>query len=105
MQEALQSLQAIQEKIALVQQRIDQQKKEIDELLVEKEILAEQLKKSEEEKFAQQSTVADLEAQVQVLKLAKSLSDEDETKKLELKKMISAMIKEVDKCLAVVNVN
>ncbi len=105
MQEALQSLQAIQEKIALVQQRIDQQKKEIDELLVEKEILAEQLKKSEDEKATQHATMADLEAQVQVLKLAKSLSDEDETKKAELKKMISSMIKEVDKCLAVVNVN
>ena len=83
----------------------DDNEKEIDELLVEKEILAEQLKKSEDEKSVQQATVADLEAQVQVLKLAKSMSDEDETKKIELKKMISAMIKEVDKCLAVVNVN
>jgi predicted nucleic acid-binding Zn-ribbon protein len=81
MQEALQSLQAIQEKIALVQQRIDQQKKEIDDLLIEKEILAEQLKKTEEEKAAQQNTVADLQAQVKVMKLAKSLSDDDDQKR------------------------
>ncbi len=105
MQEALQSLEAIQQKIVLVQQRIDQQKKEIDELLIEKEILTEQLKKSEDDKTAQQTTIADLQAQVQVLKLAKSLSDEDENKKADLKKMINNMIKEVDKCLAVVNVN
>ena len=105
MQEALQSLEAIQQKIVLVQQRIDQQKKEIDELLIEKEILTEQLKKSEDDKTAQQTTIADLQAQVQVLKLAKSLSDEDENKKADLKKMINNMIKVVDKCLAVVNVN
>ena len=105
MQEALKSLEAIQQKIVLVQQRIDQQKKEIDQLLIEKEILTEQLKKSEDDKTAQQTTIADLQAQVQVLKLAKSLSDEDENKKADLKKMINNMIKEVDKCLAVVNVN
>ena len=63
------------------------------------------MKKSEDDKTAQQTTIADLQAQVQVLKLAKSLSDEDENKKADLKKMINNMIKEVDKCLAVVNVN
>lgn len=105
MQDTLQSLEAIQEKIILVQQRIEQQKKEINDLLIEKELLNEQLQKTEALQAAQHTTIANLEAQVTVLKLAQTANEEEETKKTEMKKMIANMIKEVDKCLAVVNVN
>ena len=104
MQEALQSLETIQHKINLVQQKIESQKTELIQLQTEKEKLAEQVKKMEEEKTLQQSVINDLDAQVQVMKLAKSFTDEEDVKKAELKKMINNMIKEVDKCLAVVNV-
>ena len=104
MQEALQSLETIQHKINLVQQKIESQKTELIQLQTEKEKLAEQVKNLEEEKTLQQSVINDLDAQVQVMKLAKSLTDEEDVKKAELKKMINNMIKEVDKCLAVVNV-
>ena len=105
MQEALQSLEAIQQKINLVQQKIESQKKEISDLKAENEKLLEQTMQLEEEKNKQTVVVTDLEAQIQVMKLAKQLSDEDDVKKTELKKMIGNMIKEVDKCLAVVNAN
>jgi hypothetical protein len=105
MQDTLQSLEAIQEKIILVQQRIEQQKKEINDLLIEKELLNEQLQKTEALQAAQHTTIADLEAQVTALKLAQTANEEEETKKTEMKKMIANMIKEVDKCLVVVNVN
>jgi hypothetical protein len=103
MNESLQSLEIIQQKIGLVQQKIEQQKIEIAAAKAENEKLIEQLINLEEEKKQSVITVADMEAQLQNLRLAKSLSDEDEVKKSELKKMISNMIKEVDKCLAVVN--
>jgi septal ring factor EnvC (AmiA/AmiB activator) len=103
MNESLQSLEIIQQKIGLVQQKIEQQKIEIATAKAENEKLIEQLINLEEEKKQSVIAVADMEAQLQNLRLAKSLSDEDEVKKSELKKMISNMIKEVDKCLAVVN--
>ncbi len=104
MQEALQSLETIQHKINLVQQKIESQKTELIQLHTEKEKLTEQVKNLEEEKMLQQAVINDLDAQVQAMKLAKSFSDEEDVKKTELKKMINNMIKEVDKCLAVVNV-
>ena len=104
MQEALQSLETIQHKINLVQQKIESQKTELIQLHTEKEKLTEKVKNLEEEKMLQQAVINDLDAQVQAMKLAKSFSDEEDVKKTELKKMINNMIKEVDKCLAVVNV-
>jgi chromosome segregation ATPase len=104
MQEVLQSIEAIQQKINFVQQKIEQQKTEIATLLLDKETLVQQLATMEADKQQSANQIKDLEAQVQVMKLAKSLSDDDDIKKVELKKMISNMIKEVDKCLAVVNV-
>ena len=103
MNESLQSLEAIQQKIILVQQKIEQQKTEIEKAKAENDKLVEQLINAEESKKQSETKITELEAQMQSLKLAKSLSDEDDIKKAELKKMISNMIKEVDKCLAVVN--
>ena len=103
MNESLQSLEAIQQKIVLVQQKIEQQKLDLEKSKAENDKLVEQLINAEESKKVGEAKIIELEAQIQSLKLAKSLSDEDEVKKAELKKMISNMIKEVDKCLAVVN--
>jgi uncharacterized protein (DUF3084 family) len=103
MNESLQSLEAIQQKIVLVQQKIEQQKVDLEKFKAENDKLVEQLINAEESKKQSDLKITELDAQIQSLKLAKSLSDEDEVKKAELKKMISNMIKEVDKCLAVVN--
>ncbi|MEN9523690.1 MAG: hypothetical protein RL065_2067, partial [Bacteroidota bacterium] len=101
MNESLQSLEAIQQKIVLVQQKIEQQKVDLEKFKAENDKLVEQLINAEESKKQSDLKITELDAQIQSLKLAKSLSDEDEVKKAELKKMISNMIKEVDKCLAV----
>ncbi len=103
MQETITQLGSIQEKIKLVQQKIEEQKKLNADLQASNSKLEEQWMKSETEKETLQKENADLHEQVKMLKVAKALTEEEEGKKTEMKLILNEMIKEVDKCIAVIN--
>ncbi len=67
------------------------------------EKMASQLKKLDEEKTNLQNEINQLQEQVKLLKLAKQLEGESVKDTKEVKLKINEMVREIDKCIALMN--
>ena len=67
------------------------------------EKVASQLKKLDEEKTNLQNEINQLQEQVKLLKLAKQLEGESVKDTKEVKLKINEMVREIDKCIALMN--
>ena len=67
------------------------------------EKIASQLKKLDEEKTNLQNEINQLQEQVKLLKLAKQLEGESVKDTKEVKLKINEMVREIDKCIALMN--
>ena len=67
------------------------------------EKMASQLKKLDEEKTNLQNEINQLQEQVKLLKLAKQLEGDSVNDTKEVKLKINEMVREIDKCIALMN--
>ena len=65
--------------------------------------MASQLKKIDEEKSNLQNEINQLQEQVKLLKLAKQLEGDSVQDTKEVKLKINEMVREIDKCIALMN--
>jgi predicted nuclease with TOPRIM domain len=103
MKDALNSLQSIQQKIGTIQVKLNEQKTRIEELETENSLLMEQLTATEQSDKKLKERVIELESKVSDLQNLQLNIDAENLKKAEMKKQIDEMLKEVDKCLAIIN--
>jgi hypothetical protein len=107
MKDTFESLESINEKINIIQQKIADQKQLISTLQHEKiewqlkaETLTNLLLEKEEVITANASIMESLKNEMLIAKEAENTLAQEDTKKKELKKALNEMLKEVDKCLA-----
>ena len=78
-------------------------KKSINGYRENEEKMASQLKKLDEEKTNLQNEINQLQEQVKLLKLAKQLEGDSVKDTKEVKLKINEMVREIDKCIALMN--
>ena len=78
-------------------------KKSINRYRENEEKMASQLKKLDEEKTNLQNEINQLQEQVKLLKLAKQLEGDSVKDTKEVKLKINEMVREIDKCIALMN--
>lgn len=103
MNEALSSLQNIQQKIAAIQAKLNEQKNKIEELETENSLLQEQLAATEASEKSSREKIVVLESKIVELQASTTAAEAEAAKKNEMKKQIEELLKEVDKCLTIIN--
>jgi chromosome segregation ATPase len=98
MDNAQQKLQAIEQKVKLLLDKYHNLKAANETLKTDNEVL-------KTNQVSQKERIAELENQLNVLKLAKSVSSgtENDSDRAELKRKINEMMKEIDNCVGLLN--
>ena len=86
-----------------IREYVKRLKKSINGYRENEEKMASQLKKLDEEKTNLQNEINQLQEQVKLLKLAKQLEGDSVKDTKEVKLKINEMVREIDKCIALMN--
>lgn len=96
-------MEAINQQIAQIEGKVQQLLERYHKVVAEKEALQQQLREAKASTQEQAQLIADLEEKVRTLQIARGATSDASDEKTALKLKINEYIREIDKCIAMLN--